>query len=425
MPKKAPELGALAVSRLAKPGAHAVGGVAGLQLKINDQGGRSWVLRSTVGGKRREMGLGGYPDVSLAQARERARAARDQIELGVDPIHARQQARGALAMASARAKTFDQCVAMYIKSKSGEWKSSKHAQQWQSTLQTYASPVFGKVLVQDVELTHVLAVLEPIWTEKTTTANRLRGRIETIRHWAKVRKFRTAENPATWRGHLDQLLPAPRKISKVVHHPAVKVGELGRFMLELREMEGLGARALEFGILTAARSNEVRGARWSEFDWNENMWIIPADRMKGDRVHRVPLSRQAIALLESLPRFEGCDLLFPGAGSKRLGSMSEARPLSDMTLTACMRRMNRSEVPHGFRSTFRDWASEEAHYPREVAEQALSHKVADKVEAAYFRSDLLEKRRSMMQEWADFCDVIEKPAPLMRIVNGKAQLLTL
>ena len=406
MPKKAAELGPLQVSRLKEPGAHAVGGVAGLQLKINEAGARSWVLRATIGGKRRDMGLGGYPDVTLAQARERARAARDQIHEGGDPIRARQQARSAVAAASARARTFDQCVQAYLKAKSGEWKNAKHRAQWSSTLDLYASPVLGKMLVTDIELSHVLTVLEPVWTTKTETASRLRGRIETVLDWATVRKYRAGENPARWRGHLDQLLARPRKIKKVKHHPAVQIDQAGPFMADLRKIEGTSARALEFAVLTAARSGEVRGARWSEIDFAAKLWTVPAERMKAKREHRVPLSKQALQLLEGIERIEGTDLVFPGR--------QPLKPLSDMSLTACMRRMGYKDrqgrvcVPHGCRSTFRDWAAERTSYPGDMAEIALAHTIDSETEAAYRRGDMLAKRGRMMQAWADYCDAIPK-----------------
>ncbi|MET3498171.1 tyrosine-type recombinase/integrase [Variovorax boronicumulans] len=406
MPKKAAELGALAVSRLVKPGAHAVGGVAGLKLKINDAGARSWVLRATVAGKIRDMGLGGFPDVSLAQARERARAARDKIHAGEDPIHARQAARSAVAAASAKARTFEQCVDAYLKAKSGEWKNAKHRAQWSSTLDLYAKPTIGQMLVQDIELSHVLTVLEAIWTTKTETASRLRGRIETVLDWATVRGYRKGENPARWRGHLDQLLGRPRKIKKVTHHPALQLADVGAFMADLRQVEGMSARALELAVLTAARSGEVRGARWDEIDLQAKLWTVPAERMKAKKEHRVPLSKQALKLLEAVPRIEGSELVFPGR--------KPLQPLSDMSLSACMRRMDYKDakgrvcVPHGCRSTFRDWASEKTTFSGEMAEMALAHTIDSAVEAAYRRGDMLAKRLKMMQSWADFCDTIPK-----------------
>ena len=404
MPKKAAELGPLQVSRLTAPGAHFVGGVAGLFLEIKEGGSRSWVLRAMVAGKRRDMGMGGFPDVTLAQARERARTARDQIHAGADPIQARQKARSAAVAASAKAKTFDQCVEAFMKAKSSEWKNAKHQAQWQSTLDTHAKPVIGKVLVQDVDLAQVLTVLEPIWQTTTETASRLRGRLETVLDWATARGYRTGDNPARWRGHLDQLLARPRKIKQVKHQPAVRVEDAGAFMVDLRKIDGMSARGLEFAVLTAARSGEARGARWSEIDLQAKIWTVPAERMKAKKEHRVALSKQAINLLTALPRMEGADLLFPGRKPQE--------PLSDMSFTACMRRMGyrdaagRMCVPHGCRSTFRDWASEHTNYPREIAEMALAHTIESAVEAAYRRGDLLKKRAAMMQGWADHCDTL-------------------
>lgn len=394
MPKKAVELGPLAVGRIKTPGAHAVGGVAGLQLRINDAGSRSWVLRTMVAGKRRDMGLGGYPGVTLAQAREKAREARGQVEQGTDPIQARREVRSAVAAASAKAKTFDQCAAAYIKAKSGEWANAKHHTQWETTLERFASPFIGGLMVADVDVSNVLQVLEPIWTTKTETASRLRGRIESILDWATARGYRTGENPARWRGHLDQLLAKPKKIAKVKHHEAVPVDDVAAFMERLRQVDGASADALEFGVLTAARSGEVRGARWPEIDLDAKVWTVPADRMKAKKEHRVPLSSQALALLAKLPRSTETDLLFPG----RKGV------LSDMSLTAVMRRLQLTAVPHGFRSTFRDWAAERTNYPRDLAEMALAHAIENAVEAAYRRGDMLAKRAAMMQAWADFLD---------------------
>lgn len=397
MPKKATERTALEVGRLRAPGLYAVGGVAGLYLQVVESGARTWLLRATMGGKRRDMGLGGFPDVTLAQAREKARAARRRLEEGVDPIEERRQARSALAAARAASKTFEDCVEGFMKAKESEWRNPKHRQQWQNTLDTYAGPVMGKLLVGDVMLAHVMKVLEPIWHEKTETATRVRGRIEQVLDWATVRGYRKGDNPARWKGHLDQLLAKPRKISKVEHHAAVPVEAVGSFLADLRAMDGTGARALEFAILTAARSGEVRGALWSEFDFREKVWTVPGERMKGKVEHRVPLSKQAIELLEALPRFEKVEVVFPGV---------KGQVLSDMTLSAVMRRMKVDAVPHGFRSTFRDWAAERTNFPRDLAEMALAHVIESKVEAAYRRGDMLAKRLKMMQSWADFCDAV-------------------
>ena len=395
MPKKAIELGALQVSRLTQPGRYAVGGVAGLHLWVKVSGNRSWILRVLVGAVRKDIGLGGYPDVTLAGARDAARRARDQIVQGVDPIEQRRQARALLMADQAKAKTFAQCAAAFLSDKEDGWRNPKHRQQWQNTLETYAAPVLGELYVRDIALSHVLEVLRPIWKTKTETAVRVRGRIEAVLDWAAVSGYRAGENPARWKGHLDQVLPKPSKVSKVEHHAAVGLDELAEFLSRLQAVPGMGARALEFAILTAARSGEVRGARWAEIDLQGAQWVVPAERMKAGKEHRVPLSTQAVRLLKALPRIEGSDVVFPGV---------KGQPLSDMTLSAVMRRMEVDAVPHGFRSTFRDWAAERTNFPRELAEMALAHTITNKVEAAYRRGDLLAKRLQMMQAWADFCE---------------------
>lgn len=404
MPRIAKELSALEVGRLKAPGFHAVGGVAGLHLQVTAAGARTWVLRIMVGGKRRDMGLGGFPTVPLAQAREKAREARTAVERGIDPIAERAAARSALEASRGASVTFEEAARKFIAAKSGEWKNAKHAQQWTNTLETYAFPVAGKLACADVALPHVLKIIEPIWATKTETATRLRGRIESVLDWATVRGYRKGENPARWKGHLDKILPAPGKVTKVEHHEAVAVDGLGAFVRDLRQRDGIAARALEFLILTAARSGEVRGAVWSEIDMAGRVWTIPPERMKAGKEHRVPLSDNAVKLLQSLPRLAGNDAVFPSP---------RGLVLSDMALTAVMRRMKREEVPHGFRSTFRDWAAERTNYPREVAEMALAHAIGNAVEAAYRRGDLFEKRARMMQEWAKFCDA---PAPVGNVV---------
>jgi integrase len=395
MPKKAVELGALQVGRLKEPGRHAVGGVAGLHLYIQSSFQRSWVLRVLVGGRRKDIGLGGFPDVTLAGAKEAARRARDQIVQGVDPVEQRKQARALLMADSATAKTFTECYEAFIEDKGEEWRNPKHRQQWTNTLKTYADPKLGALLVRDISLAHVLEVIEPIWKSKTETATRVRGRIEAVLDWATVRGYRSGDNPARWKGHLEQLLPKPSKVSKVVHHGAVDVDDVASFAVALRQVPGMGSRALEFVMLTAARSGEVRGARWSEIDREAKLWTVPAERMKAHVEHRVPLSTQALKLLDAIPKIDGSDMVFPGKGGK---------PLSDMTLSAVMRRMGLDAVPHGLRSTFRDWASERTNFPRELAEMALAHTIESKVEAAYRRGDLLAKRLKMMQAWGDFCE---------------------
>lgn len=418
MPRKPSELTALAVSRLTTPGLHFVGGVPGLALQVLPSGGRTWVLRMVVGTKRRDMGLGGYPGVTLALAREAARVARGKVREGVDPIEEAKAVRSALRASQAAAMTFEQCAAAYIAANRAGWKNAKHAQQWTNTLTQWAYPKLGQLLVRDVGLAQVLAVLEQsadpknpdgpsLWLNKTETASRLRGRIETVLDWATVRSYRTGDNPARWRGHLDKLLPAPAKVAKADHHPAVPVAEVGRFMVQLRANAGIAPRALEFTVLTAARSGEVRGARWAELDLATKVWIVPAERMKAGKEHRVPLSDAAVDLLEALPRLDASDLVFPGSGRDAGG---RPRQLSDMAMTAVMRRMGLAAVPHGFRSTFRDWAAERTNYPRDVAEMALAHTIGDKVEAAYRRGDLFEKRRLMMSDWAKFIGAVAQPA---------------
>lgn len=398
MVRRAVELGALAVSRLREPGLHAVGGVAGLYLQVAPGGTRSWILRAVVGEKRRSMGLGPYPEVPLAEARERARAARGKILEGADPILERQRAASALRAEQAKAITFDKAAEQLIEDKGEEWRNPKHRAQWVATLNTYASPVVGRLLVADVNQAHVLTILRPIWSSKTETAMRVRGRIEQVLDWARAQGYREGDNPARWRGHLDKLLPAPRKLAKVEHHRALAVDGMPDFMSALKAQGGMGARALEFAIVTAARSGEVRGAQWSEIDLEAGIWTVPAERMKAEREHRVPLSPAALKILRALPRIEGVTLVFPAPRGGRL---------SDMTLNAVTRRMTVDAVPHGFRSTFRDWAAERTNFPREVAEAALAHTIENKVEAAYRRSDLFAKRAALMNAWADFCSGVE------------------
>lgn len=421
MPKKATELGPLAVSRLTAPGLHFVGGVAGLALQILPSGGRSWVLRARVGGKRRDMGLGGYPDVPLADAREAARAARTKIRQGVDPIEEARSARALLKLAQANAVPFRRAAAAYIETHEPSWRNAKHAQQWRNSLEAHAYPHIGDMLVRDIELPHILSVLEPIWRKKTETATRVRSRIEKVLDWSTTKGYRQGLNPARWKGHLDNLLPAPTKIAKEAHHPALPVSEAGAFMANLRKQSGIGARALEFGILTAARSGEIRGATWGEIDLDAAVWTIPAARMKMEREHRVPLSMAAVELLRALRKVHGTDDELPAPRADDLVFPApRGGVLSDGTLNAVIRRMGLQVVQHGFRSTFRDWAAECTNYPNHIAEMALAHSIGDKVEAAYRRGDLFEKRRRMMADWAKYLSKVDKPAQVIDLQSKRA-----
>lgn len=415
MPRVARELSALDLKRLQHPGTggnatFAVGGVSGLLMQITPAGGRTWLLRVSVGGRRREIGLGGFPDVTLAQARDRAREAKDQIRRGIDPVEERRAARSALEAARRRGLTFADAVDRYLDAKLEGFKNAKHRDQWRNTLQTYAVPDMGKLLVDEIAVQDVLRVLEPIWADKTETASRLRGRIESVLSWATVAGHRKGDNPARWAGNLKELLPAPSKVKREENHPAVQIDDAPRWFAEIRKREGMGSRAVEFTALTAARSREVRGALWEEIDMAKGLWTIPAARMKMDKEHRIALSAEAVALLEALPRMAGNPLVFP---APRGGEMS------DMTLSATMKRVHaadvdaggkgfvdrvnkRPAVPHGLRSTFRDWVAERTHFPGDMAEVALAHKVGNAVEASYRRGDMIEKRRAMMAAWANY-----------------------
>lgn len=390
-------MSALEVKRLDKNGYHAVGGVPGLTLQITAGGAKSWVFRVMVAGRRREIGLGAYPTVQLAEAYTRAREVRDQIFKGVDPLAERRAAQLKVqadrADEIARSWTFQKCAEAYVAAKAPGWKSQKHAKQWSSTLSTYVYPRIGALPVSDVELSHVMAIVEPDWTSKTETMNRVRNRIELVLDWAAVRGYRSKDNPARWRGNLDMLLAAPSKVAPIKSHRALAVSQIPTFMSGLKEATGMAARCLEFVILTACRSGEARLATWDEINWEERTWHIPGARMKSGRPHRVPLSLPALALLEALPRLEGEKFIFPSA---RKGAS-----LSDMALLQVMRRMQVDAVPHGFRSAFSSWCASETDYPFEVREMALAHTVGDATVSAYQRSDLFEKRRKLMSDWAD------------------------
>jgi integrase len=390
------ESNALQVKNLRGDGLHFVGGVPGLALSIKGAA-HYWLLRVMVNGKRRDMGIGPYPEISLADAREAARRAREAIRSGVDPIAQRQAERSAKAAELARLLTFDEAAAKYIEAHRAGWRNTKHAAQWEATLKAYASPTIGALQVADVSTAHVRAILDPIWRDKTETATRVRGRIEAVLDWAVVAGHRPEGlNPARWRGHLALMLPPPRKVTKIEHHRAVPAAAMFELWKRLQAAPGLGARALQFAILTAARSGEVRGATWGEIDLAAKVWTVRAERMKAGREHRVPLTDAACALLTRLGAAgKPSALVFPSAADPQ-------KPLSDMTLAAVLRRLEVDAVPHGFRSTFRDWSAESTSHPRDVCEMALAHAVGNKVEAAYRRGDLFDKRRALMDDWVRF-----------------------
>ena len=342
------------------------------------------------------MGLGSFPDISLSLARDLARDVRAKVKQGVDPIAERQASRSRAVAERVAMRTFKQCAERYITSMEENWKSPKSPQQWRNTLATYAYPTMGNLAAKDIELSHVMAVLEPIWRTKTETASRVRGRIESVLDWAAVNGLRSAVNPARWKGHLDKLLPARAKVKQVKHHDALPYRDMNEVWARLLEKDGIGALALRFGILCASRSGEVRGATWDEFDEDKRLWVIPAVRMKGNREHRVPLSETAWNLFKAQPRDDESPYVFRGT--------KKGASLSDSTLSKVLKDMGVPAVPHGFRSTFKDWSSECTNYPSEMSEMALAHAVADPVEAAYRRGDMLERRRQMMDDWASFCE---------------------
>ena len=437
MPKLAKTLSEIEIRRLRYDGKgrrtlHAVGGAPGLALQCTPSGGRMWVLRYAVGKLRRELALGSYPAVTLAEARTLAGANRGRIAQGADPVAERAAAREEAQREAAPVVTFSKAVDEYLAFKLAEFSNAKHKAQWRSTLDTYAGPVLGDMAVDQITNADVLKVLKPIWTTKTETASRLRGRIEAVLDWATSAGHRQGVNPATWRGNLAPLLPSAAKLKaqRRESQPAVSLDDVPDWFAALRTRDGMAARALEFACLCASRSGEVRGATWSEIDLDKAVWTVPARRMKAGRPHTVALSEAAVRLLRLLPRLKRepddnrPDYVFwaPRGGM-----------LSDMALSAVMRRMHEAEVkagrtgwldrvsgrpavPHGLRSSFRDWAAECTNYPREVAEIALAHSVGSAVERAYRRGDMVEKRRALMADWADFIGADKKG---LAVVEGR------
>jgi integrase len=388
------KLSAVAIKNAARRGYYGDGG--GLYLQVSTSGAKSWVYRYKAGSKLYEMGLGALHTVGLAEARTKARRCREQRLDGLDPLAARKAAKMQATLDAARAMTFQACADAYISAHKAGWRSPKSLTAWTGTLGAYVHPVFGALPVQAIDTALVTKAIEPIWNEKPETAGRIRGRIEAILDWATARDYRQGENPARWRGHLDKLLPQKAKVKRVEHHAALPYPEIGTFMAELSQQEGAAARALEFAILSAARTGEVIGARWEEIDLSAKTWTIPGARMKAGREHRVPLSDAALAIAEKMAAIRQGEFVFPGGKA--------GRPLSNMSMLMLLRRMGRDDLTiHGFRSSFRDWAAERTGFPAEVAEMALAHTVTDAVERAYRRGDLFAKRRQIMDAWAKFC----------------------
>jgi integrase len=415
MARPVERLSAMLVTKIKAAGYYCDG--AGLYLQVSPSGSKSWIFRFRFDGRQKEMGLGSLNALTLAQARVAAAACRTGLaeKVRVDPLAARQEARRADAALRTRQRaipTFDECAAAYVAAHQGEWKNSKHAAQWTSTLQAYASPHFGSMKVSEIGKGEILSALNPIWLIKLETASRLRGRIEKVLDYAISREFRSAPNPAKWANNLAAVLASPEKSKKVVHFAALPWKVVGDFMVDLRTQKGVAARALEFAILTAARSGEVRMATWTEIDIATATWTVPGSKMKAGVEHRVPLAGAVVELLRQMPRIEGCDLVFPGMKNK---------PLSDMSLTAVLRRMKRDNITvHGMRSTFRDWCAESSasSFGREAAEHSLAHSLPDRVEAAYRRGDQFERRIGLMQAWADYCATTSATAATVTPIRG-------
>lgn len=416
MARQLNRLTALQVSKMSKPGLYGDGG--GLTLQITRAGVKSWLFRYMREGKAYGMGLGATHTIGLSEARQKALDARKLLADGLNPMIVKKQKLLAVALEHAKMMTFDQCAAAYIEAHKASWKNAKHIGQWTNTLATYASPVFGQQSVANVDTALIMKCLSPIWQSKTETASRLRGRIESVLGWATTSGYRTGENPARWKGHLENLLATIGKSSRTKNLPSLPWQRIGEFMLALKARHGVASKAVEFAVLTACRSGEVRGAQWSEFDIAERVWTIPSARMKAGREHQVPLSEAALSLLMSIRHIHmvSVDQLNIPAGSRFVFAGTKTQALSDMSLTAVIRRMNaEAEKPiwidangdgitvHGFRSSFRMWAAEMTAYPREVAEHALAHQLPDAVERAYQRGTQFSKRRALMAEWGIVC----------------------
>ena len=400
------KLSARKVANIKRSGRYGDGG--GLWLQVAQTGTKSWLLRYMLDGKARAMGLGPLHAISLAEARDRARQARQLLADGIDPIADKHEKRAAARLDASREVSFKRCAEQYMAAHEAAWKNRVHRRQWRNSLTSYAYPFLGGLPVASIDTSLILRTLEPLWTTKTETAVRLRLRVEKVLDWAKARGFRQGENPARWRGHLDHLLAAPKKLKKARHHPALPYDQMPAFMGELRERKGLTVNALEILALTATRSNEVMGARWSEIDLKAKVWTVPAERMKSGRQHRIPLSSRALEIFKALPRQDGNDFVF-GVG----------RPMHPLRMWETFRAMRKDFVPHGLRATFRSWAAEQTNYAREICEAALSHAIGDAVELAYMRSDLFEKRRRLMEDWSRFCARPSAPAGVTDLAQAR------
>ncbi len=411
------KLSAVEVTKAKGPAVLHDGG--GLYLRVSGTGAKSWVFRFQLDGKRRDMGLGPFPDISLADARGKASAHRKLRHEGIDPLDAKAAHRQALRVSVAKGRTFRECAIEFIEKNRAGWRNAKHAAQWTATLATYVYPTLGELPVSAIDAGLVVQVLDPIWAQKPETAGRVRGRIEAVLDAATVRGFRQGPNPAQWKGNLAHILPARAKVRKVEHHAALPFDDMPEFLAALRGREGMSARALEFAILTAARTGEALGARWGEIDLAAKLWTVPAERMKAGREHRVPLSEAALAVLDKVRPLALTRDGEPDPAAPVFPGPRRALPLSNMVLLMLLRRMGRADLTaHGFRSSFSDWAAERTAYPREVVEMALAHAVENKVERAYRRGDLFDKRRQLMDAWARFC---EAPASGMVVALHRAR----
>jgi integrase len=411
MPKKVKELSAAEVRRLTYSTSskgieynalHSVGGVSGLLLQVTPTGAKSWILRTTVGTKRRNIGLGPFPEVSLASARDKASTSKEMIVNGLDPVEEKNAIKRALITSQLSQITFDIAARDYIKMKAKEFRNPRQEQQWTNSLATYASPHIGSMPVSEIELSHIKSVLDPIWETKTDTATRVRSRLENILGWCAIHGYRKNENPARWSGYLDEIYPSFSKVKKRKHHSSLSILELHSFMTSLREREGVAPRALEFLILTASRTNEVIGDKrigkpgitWAEIDLQKRVWTVPAERMKSNKIHTVPLCKRALAIVSDIPEGKPTDLLFNG---------SKGGIPSNNFLSSLLKRMDVEATTHGFRSTFKDWCREYTSYADEVSELSLAHVNSDATRAAYARSELIDKRRLLMSDWEYFC----------------------